>query len=78
MSDARPQWIALPRFAVIRLLRVLLRLSFPSIGRVVSRDHSSCCHAFARCLHRRGHDLEFRRRYRAALLRLRSEGLTRK
>src|SRR6185437_400620 len=78
MSDARAQWIVRPRFAAVRLLRVLLRLSFPSIGRALERDHSSCFHASARCWYRRGHDLEFRRRYRAALLKLRSEGLTRK
>jgi hypothetical protein len=78
LSGAKPNWIARPRFAAIRLMRVLLRFSLPSIGRVLGRDHSSCFHAFHRSRYLRATNADFRRRYHVALMALRRQRWTSK
>lgn len=67
LSRAKPNWIARPRFAVVRLLRSNLRLSFPAIGQILNRDHTSVLIAFRRCRELRIGGEDYRHRYAVAV-----------
>lgn len=65
-SRYRPQRLALPRFAVSRLLRDKRNLSYPNIGRALGQDHSTAIHGCKRASGLLESDPEWTAAYRAA------------
>jgi chromosomal replication initiation ATPase DnaA len=60
-SNDRHKNVAEARKVACWLLRTLTARSFPEIGRLMSKDHTSVMHAVKSCSRRRETDAEFRR-----------------
>lgn len=77
MDPSRTRRLAYPRFAAMVLMRKLTRLSLPSIGRVLHRDHTTCLAGIRKAIKLRNTDVVFRRRSIAIVTALRVQPGTR-
>lgn len=78
MDPSRTRRLAHPRFAAMILMRKLARLSLPSIGRVLHRDHTTCLAGIKKANTLRHTDADFRRRSIAIAQALRGQAGTSK
>lgn len=72
ISPSRTRRLAYPRFAAVHFLRKVLRISLPSVGRVLQRDHTTCLAAMHRAAELRRLDPNFRMRCVAIVRALRA------
>lgn len=70
LSRRRPQRLALPRFAIYRLLTERSRWSINKTSKVLKRDHTSVLHGLKRASELLRHNDAWRERYHAALAEL--------
>ncbi len=73
MSADRHQRISRARHTAFSILKKVLRLSLPSIGRVFKRDHTSCLSGFRRSAFLRTTNAHYRHQYRTVMRRLREK-----
>lgn len=71
LSEFRTKRLTRPRFTAISLIRRIMELSHPTIGRIFKRDHTSCLHGCRRSAGLRATDQLYRQRYRTAVKLLR-------
>lgn len=71
LSEFRTKRLTRPRFTAISLIRRIFKLSHPTIGRILKRDHTSCLHGMRKSAKFRAADQLYRHRYRTAVKLLR-------
>lgn len=59
LSPSRVRRVAYPRFAAMHFLHNVLRISLPSIGTALNRDHTTCLSGIRRAAHLRCDDISF-------------------
>lgn len=74
LSHTRTQSLALPRFAVMRMLFRRVGWSLSKIGREMRRDHTSVMHGIDRAKELSRHNLSWRAKYDAAVLAWKKSG----
>lgn len=70
LSERRARRVARPRQLVMYLAKELTDLSYPQMGRVLRRDHTTVQHGIKQARKLLDYDEEFRRMYRQARKRL--------
>ena len=71
LTATRTKRVTRPRFAVMHFLFNVLRISLPSIGKALNRDHTTCLHAVRQAAHLRRSDKAFAGRSRLLARELR-------